>query len=326
VVVTEVDRRAAVPKVRAMERRHIGVLEVSVVGLGCNNFGMRITSDEAKAVVDAALDAGINYFDTAESYGDGRSETFLGAAVKGRRDEVLLATKWGGRGSGEHPGSASSVRAALEGSLARLGTDHLDHHQLHRPDPSTPIADTLGVLAELRAEGKVREIGCSNFTADQLHEAAAVATELGVAPFASVQNHYSLLTRDPEHDGVLAACERDGVAFVPYFPLESGVLTGKYRAGEPPPEGTRLAAWGPRAGSFMDDDRMALVERLTRWAGERDRSILDLAMSWLVTNPQVATVIAGATSPAQVQANTAAAGWSLTDAERAVVERILTSS
>lgn len=303
-----------------MERRHIGVLEVSVVGLGCNNFGMRISAAEAKAVVDAALDAGVSYFDTAESYGDGASEEYLGAAVAGRRDQVLIATKWGGRGSAEHPGAPAAVRASLEASLARLGTDHVDHYQLHLPDPTTPIADTLGALAELRAEGKVREIGCSNFTADQLDEAATVAAEAGLPPFASVQNHYSLLTRDPEDNGVLDACARHGIAFVPYFPLESGVLTGKYRRGEAPPDGSRLAAWGARGSGFLGDDRLARVAGMSDWAAERGHTILDLAMSWLVSNPRVATVISGATKPEQVRANVAAAGWALTAADRAALD------
>lgn len=303
-----------------MERRRIGAIEVSVVGLGCNNFGMRISAAEARAVVDAAIDAGVNYFDTAESYGDGASEEYLGAAVAGRRDRVVIATKWGGRGSAENPGGPAAVRASLEASLARLGTDHVDHYQLHLPDPTTPIADTLGVLAELRAQGKIREIGCSNFTAGQLDEAATVAGELGLPPFASVQNHYSLLTRDPESNGVLDACARHGVAFVPYFPLEAGVLTGKYRRGEAPPEGTRLAAWGARGEGFLGDDRLARVAAMSDWAAERGHTILDLAMSWLVSNPQVATVISGATKPDQVRANVAAASWALTAADRAALD------
>lgn len=291
-----------------------------MVGLGCNNFGMRISAAEAKAVVDAALDVGVNCFDTAESYGDGASEEYLGAALAGRRDRAVIATKWGGRGSVEHPGRPAAVRASLEASLARLGTDHVDHYQLHRPDPTTPIADTLGVLAELRAEGKVREIGCSNFTAEQLDEAAAAAVEAGLPPFASVQNHYSLLTRDPESNGVLDACARHGIAFVPYFPLEAGVLTGKYRRGEALPEGSRLAAWGARGEGFLGDDRLARVAALSDWVAERGHTILDLAMSWLVSNPQVATVISGATKPEQVRANVAAAGWALTTAERAALD------
>ena len=308
-----------------VERRRIGELEVSVVGLGCNNFGMRISAEETKAVVDAAIDAGVNYFDTAESYGGGgRSEEFLGAAIAGRRDQVIVATKWGSPSTATddapRPGSREGVRAALEGSLRRLGTDHVDHYQLHRPDPDTPLSETLGALAELRAEGKIREIGCSNFTADLLDAAVEAAAESGVDWFASVQNHYSLLTRDPERDGVLDACARHGIAFVPYFPLESGVLTGKYRADEPPPEGTRLAAWGERASRFKNDAAMAEVARLTRWAEDREHSILDLAVSWLVSNDQVASVICGATRPEQVRANVAAAGWALTDADRRDLE------
>ncbi len=296
------------------------------MGLGCNNFGMRISASEASSVVGAAIAAGVNYVDTAESYGGGRSEEFLGAAVAGRRDEVVIATKWGGRGAGEHPGAPGEVRSALESSLTRLQTDHVDHYQLHRPDPGTPIADTLAVLAELRTEGKVREIGCSNFSAEQLDDAATVADELDLAPFASVQNHYSLLTRDPERNGVLDACARHGIAFVPFFPLESGVLTGKYRPGEPPPEGTRLAAWGERAAMFLDDDRHERVATLRAWAGDRGHTILELAMSWLVGNPQVASVIAGATSADQIRANAAAAGWSLSAAERAEIDAILGAS
>ena len=296
-----------------------------MVGLGCNNFGMRLGADETRAVVDAAIEAGVNYFDTAESYGAGKSEEFLGAALAGRRDQVLIATKWGSRPTedGPSPGSSEAARAALEGSLRRLGTDHVDHYQLHRPDPHTPIAETLGALHELRAEGKIREIGCSNFDAGQLDEAAAAAASAGVQPFASVQNHYSLLTRDPEHDGVLDACARHAIAFVPYFPLESGVLTGKYHAGEPPPEGTRLAAWGERASQFNSDDKMARVAELETWADARGHSILELAMSWLVSNPLVASVISGATSPGQLRANVDAVGWSLTEQERADLEPLL---
>lgn len=301
-----------------MERRRIGVLEVSAVGLGCNNFGMKITSDETKAVVDAAIEAGVNYFDTAESYGGGRSEQFLGAALVGRRDEVVIATKWGASSSadGPRPGSPEAMREALDASLRRLGTDHVDHYQLHRPDPETPLSETLGALAELRDEGKIREIGCSNFSADLLDESEAVASELSVSPFASVQNRYSLLTRDPENDGVLAACARHDIAFVPYFPLESGVLTGKYEADKTPPEGTRLAAWGDRASRFKNADTMDQVAKLAEWAEARDHSILDLAMSWLVSNEQVASVICGATSPTQIHANVAAADWSLTSQDR----------
>lgn len=309
-----------------METRRIGRLEVSVVGLGCNNFGMTIDEGATKEVVDAALDAGINYFDTAELYGGGKSEEWLGRALGTRRDEVLLATKWGHSSSvkdGERGGDPARVRRSLEASLSRLGTDRVDHYQLHSPDPDTPVEETLGVLADLHREGKIAELGSSNFSAAQLDQAATVAGDQQLPPFASVQNHYSLLHRTPEADGVLAACARHGVAFVPYFPLESGLLSGKYRRGEPRPEGSRLAAWGKRGDAFIDDDKLVVVDQLQRWADAQGHSMLDLAMSWLATNPRVATVIAGATKPDQVRANAAAAGWSMTPEQRAEVEALV---
>jgi aryl-alcohol dehydrogenase-like predicted oxidoreductase len=309
-----------------METRPLGQLQVSVVGLGCNNFGMRLDADRTKLVVDAAIDAGINYFDTAESYGRGMSEEYLGRALAGRRADVLIATKWGhtvSLGDGEHGGDPVQIRSRLEASLARLGTDYVDHFQLHRPDPHTPAEETLGCLAELRAEGKIREIGCTHFTADEIAGAHTAAVEHGIAPYPSVQNHYSLLTRDPETDGVFDTCARLGMVFVPYFPLESGLLTGKYRLGQARPEGSRLAAWGDRADAFIDDARLEIVERLIAWTADRDHSLLDLALSWHTSHPLVATVIAGATSPAQVHANVAAASWALTAEDRAAVERVI---
>ncbi|MGH9135310.1 MAG: aldo/keto reductase [Ilumatobacteraceae bacterium] len=308
-----------------METRRIGTLEVSAVGLGCNNFGMRVDADGTRAVVDAAIAAGINYFDTAESYGRGQSEEFLGAALNGRRSDVLIATKWGHTSTlvdGERGGDPALIRRSLEASLRRLGTDYIDHYQLHRPDPETPQDVTLAALEELRVEGKIREIGCTYFTADELGDAQRAAAAAGVPGYPSVQNQYSLLTRAPETDGVFDVCRRTGVAFVPFFPLESGLLTGKYRLGEPPPEGTRLAAWGERASSFIDDDRLRTVAALTAFAERRGRSMLELAMSWLVSNPLVATVIAGATRPEQVAANVAASGWILTADDRAEVDAI----
>jgi aryl-alcohol dehydrogenase-like predicted oxidoreductase len=311
-----------------VEQRPIGVLKVSAVGLGCNNFGMRIDADATRAVVDAALDAGVTYFDTAESYGGGRSEEYLGRALGSRRTDVVVATKWGHpnyMADGERGGQPALIRTHLEASLARLGTDYVDHYQLHRPDPTTPIDETLGCLAQLRAEGKIREIGCSGFTADEFDESHEAATAAGIEPFASVQNHYSLLTRDPEADGVLDACERLGVAFVPYFPLESGLLTGKYRPGEELPEDSRLALWGDRATEFIDDDKLAAVTRLAAWCEARGHTLLDLAMSWLTTNPLVASVICGATMPEQIRANAATATWALTPEERAEVDALLAS-
>jgi aryl-alcohol dehydrogenase-like predicted oxidoreductase len=309
-----------------METRRIGTIEVSVVGLGCNNFGMAIDVDATRAVVDAAIEAGINYFDTAESYGQGQSEEYLGRALAGRRDEVLVATKWGHTASlaeGERGGDPELVRRSLDASLQRLGMDHVDHYQLHRPDPDTPITETLGVLDELRRAGKVREIGCTAFSADQLRDALDAGAAAGVAAFPSVQNHYSLLTRDPERDGVLELCAEAGVAFVPYFPLESGLLTGKYKAGQPLPEDSRLARWGPRSKAFIDDDKLAVVARLEAWAEARGHTLLELAMSYLASNPTVSSVIAGCTSPAQVRSNVAAATWALTEAERDEVRALV---
>ncbi len=310
----------------AMEQRALGRLQVSAVGLGCNNFGMRLDADGTRAVVDAAIDAGITYFDTAESYGQGRSEEFLGRAIEGRRSEVVIASKWGHTVSladGERGGDPAQIRARLEASLARLGTDYIDHYQLHRPDPETPPEETLGCLAELRDEGKIREIGCTHFSADELQGSADAAAGHDLAPYPSIQNHYSLLTRTPETDGVFEACERLGVAFVPYFPLESGLLTGKYRLGEDRPADSRLGAWGDRAADFIDDDKLAVVGRLTAWCQDRGRSLLELAISWHTSHPLVASVIAGATRPAQIEANVAAAGWALSPEDRVEVDAVI---
>lgn len=310
-----------------MERKSLGRLEVSAVGLGCNNFGSRIDGDETRAVVDAALEAGVTYFDTAEAYGNGASEELLGAALVGRREQAVVATKWGHTstlGEGERGGDPALIRAHLEASLRRLGTDYVDHYQLHRPDPHTPPAETLGCLAELREEGKILEYGCTHFTADELQGSHEAAASIGVDPYPSVQNHYSVLTRGPEVDGVFEACERLGIAFVPYFPLESGLLTGKYRAGSDRPEGSRLAT-SQRAEVFIDDDRLAVVERLIEWCASHGRSLLDLAISWHTSHPLVASVISGATKPEQVVANATAAGWALTEADRAEVDEIVAS-
>ncbi len=291
-----------------MDMRKIGSLEVSVVGLGCNNFGMRIGRKETAAVVDAALDAGINFFDTADIYGGTKSESYLGAALGARRDDIVLATKFGAPYE-DHEGGASPayIRRAVEDSLARLGTDHIDLYQQHVPDPKTPIAETIGALADLVAEGKIREFGCSNFTVDMLAEAAAF-TPPGSSGYVSVQNQYNILYREPE-DGVLDYCERTGMAFLPYFPLASGLLSGKYHAGEPPPEGTRLAAMGDRAAGQLTEERLATVAALNELAAGHGHGVLDLAFGWLLSRPVVASVIAGATRPAQIAANVAAGGW-----------------
>ena len=309
-----------------MEQRKLGELDVSVVGLGCNNFGARLDAEATKVVVDAAIDAGINYFDTAESYSNGLSEEYLGQALQGRRDQVIVASKWGHTShlaEGERGGAPAHIRARLEASLKRLDTDYIDHYQLHRPDPETPAEETLGCLAELQAEGKIREIGCTHFTAAELRSSRAAAAAEGIAMYPSVQNHYSLLTRDPETNGVFDACGELGIAFVPYFPLESGLLSGKYRLGQDRPSGSRLAIWGDRAARFIDDDRLAIVERLIEFTESQGRNLLDLAIGWHTSHPLVASVIAGATKPEQIHANVAAASWTLTEQERSDVDRVI---
>jgi aryl-alcohol dehydrogenase-like predicted oxidoreductase len=292
-----------------MDTRKIGSLTVSVVGLGCNNFGMSIGSAETDAVVGAALDAGITLFDTADVYGGTKSEEYLGAALGSRRDEIVLATKFGLPYEG-HAGGAtpSAIRAALDASLRRLGTDHVDLYQLHRPVPSTPIAETLGTLAELVAEGKVREFGCSNFDGPMLEEAAAAVID-GAAGFVSVQNHYNILRRQAE-DEVLPFCDATGTAFLPFYPLASGILSGKYKAGQEAPAGTRLATLGERAKKELSDERLAKVSALDALAQSEGHTVLDLAFAWLLSRPAVASVIAGATKPEQVAANVAAGQWS----------------
>jgi aryl-alcohol dehydrogenase-like predicted oxidoreductase len=282
-------------------------LRVSRVGVGCNNFGGRIDLDETRAVVEAALDAGVTFFDTAETYGGGHSERFLGEILEGRRERVVIATKFGW---GEHEGHGDTgyIQNAIGGSLERLRTDYIDLYYLHKPDPSTPIAETLGALDQLVREGKVRAIGCSNFSAEQLAEADRVAREIGTDRFTVVQNQYSLLERRDDAD-VLPLCRELDVSYVPYFPLASGLLTGKYRREEPAPEGTRLA------GRTIDDERFDRVEALTAFAGERGHTLHELAMSALASTPGMGSIIAGATKPEQVQANAAAASWKLSDEE-----------
>jgi aryl-alcohol dehydrogenase-like predicted oxidoreductase len=303
-----------------MQTRRIGSLEVSIVGLGCNNFGMRIGEEDSARVTHAAIDAGITFFDTADIYGSTRSEVFLGRALAGRRDGVVIATKFGMKiDAGREGARPEYVRRAADDSLRRLGTDRIDLYQLHQPDPAVPIADTLGALEDLVRAGKVREIGCSNFSAGQLRDARA-ACEPGAAQFVSVQNELSLLHREAERE-VLPECGRLGIKFLPYFPLASGLLTGKYRRGEPAPADTRLSqTWA--STRFLSDERLATVDALTAFARSREHSILELAISWLTSRPIIASVIAGATSPEQVRANAGAAGWQLTDADRAEVDRI----
>jgi aryl-alcohol dehydrogenase-like predicted oxidoreductase len=280
-------------------------LEVTVVGLGCNNFGGRIDEEASRAVIDAALDAGVTFFDTADVYGNGGgSEEIIGRALGSRRDQVVLATKFGhGPADGETArGSRPYIRKAIAASLRRLQTDRVDLYQYHRPDGVTPIEETLGALQELVQEGTVRAIGSSNFTAAMVEQAHAIAGDRGLTPFASEQSEYSWLARAAE-DELLPACERLDVGFIPYFPLASGLLTGKYRRGEPAPAGTRLH------GRELDEAKLDRVEQLEAFARDRGATLLELAVGGLLAQPAVASVIAGATQPEQVRANVQAARW-----------------
>ena len=311
-------------KEATLETRRIGSLEVSAVGLGCNNFGWKLDEHATAAVVHAALDAGITFFDTADNYGSTQSEAFLGRALGTRRDHAVIATKFGMAVDDRRRGARPEyVRQACEDSLRRLGTDRIDLYQLHQPDPSVPIQDTLGALNDLVRAGKVREIGCSNFSVEQLREAEA-AIHPGAARFVSVQNEYNLLHRDPERD-VIPECRRLGMAFLPFFPLASGLLTGKYRQGQPPPEGSRLATVD-RFAKTATDRSLAIVESLFQFATSHGHTLLELAISWLARHPTVASVIAGATSPQQVKTNAAGARWAFTAEESAEVEELLSRS
>ena len=304
-----------------METRSIGSLHVTVVGLGCNNFGWRIDAAATAKVVDAALDAGINFFDTADLYGNGQSEEFLGKALGDRRKKVIVATKFGMKLDEQHQGARPEyVRSAAEASLKRLGTDHIDLYQLHQPDPTVPIEDTLGALKELIDAGKVREIGCSNFNLEQLRAAEKAGEKVG-ARFVSVQNQYSLFHRDDEKD-VIPECERAGLAYLPYFPLANGLLTGKYRLGKPLPPGSRAKdGFGPKV---FTDDNLAKVEALIQFAESRGHTLLELASAWLLSQKAIASVIAGAKSAEQVKANAAAAGWKLTPQDLAEIDKRMT--
>jgi aryl-alcohol dehydrogenase-like predicted oxidoreductase len=277
--------------------RKLGPLEVSVVGLGCNNFGRRVDEDGTRVVVDAALQSGVMFFDTAESYGGGQSESFLGLALQGRRDQVVLATKFGGA-PGAAKGKPRQIRSALEGSLRRLQTDHVDLYQHHQEDPDTPLAETIGALDELVREGKIRAYGTSNYSPAKLEEAAALAQ----GAYVSEQSEYSWLEREAERE-LLPTCERLGLGFIPYFPLASGLLTGKYRRGEPPPAGTRLH------GREISDEEHDRIDALQAFAEKHGVTLLEVAIGGLAAQSPVASVIAGATKPEQVRANAAAGAW-----------------
>lgn len=302
-----------------MDTRTVGAsdLVVSVAGLGCNNFGMRADADQTKAIVDAALDAGITFFDTARMYGGGKSEEFLGAALKGTRDRVVIATKFGAPTSPDaRNGSRETVFAECESSLDALGTDYIDLYQMHYSDARTPIEETLGALTELVEQGKVRYIGCSNFTGWQIADAAWTARTEGLTPFVSLQNEWSLLERGIETE-VIGACDRFGLGVLPYFPLASGVLTGKVKRGEGAPEGSRLTL--SYFATYLTDANLAAAERVAAWAADHGRTLHEVALSYLASSPVTASVIAGASRPEQVTANAAATRTDLTAEERAEI-------
>jgi aryl-alcohol dehydrogenase-like predicted oxidoreductase len=305
-----------------VETRRIGTLEVSVIGLGCNNFGWKIDESTTRRVIDASIARGINFLDTADTYGKTTSEEFIGRALEGRRTSVIIATKFGKPVDPTRTGARPEyVHQACNDSLRRLGTDYIDLYQLHAPDPTVPIADTLGALDELVKAGKVREIGCSNFSADQLREADEASRRGHLARFVSVQNHYNMLRRDDEADAI-PECERLGIAYLPYFPLESGLLTGKYRLGQSAPAGTRIAEGGWLASKFTNEN-LAIIERLIAFAESRKHTLLELSISWLLRYSVVASVIAGATRPDQVSTNAAAPNWKLTPEDIEAVDEIL---
>ena len=309
-----------------MEYRNVGRsgLQVSVAGLGCNNFGMRIDKEQTAAVVHRALELGVTLFDTADIYGGTRSEEFLGAALGERRKNVVVATKFVGP-VGEGPlnrgASRRHVFDAVEGSLRRLGTDWIDLYQIHFPDVTTPIEETLRALDDIVRQGKVRYIGCSNFSSWQMVEAQWTARTQHFTPLISSQNEYNLLDRRIERE-LVPACQEYGLGILPYFPLASGFLSGKYRQGEKPPEGTRIAAWGARGEEILSERNFAILSGLERFAEQRGRTVLDVAIGWLASHDYLPSVIAGATKPEQVEQNVKAGEWRLTPEEMAEVDAI----
>lgn len=308
-----------------MEYRNLGGsgLKVSVVGLGCNNFGMRCDEATGVTVVREALEQGINFFDTADVYGGLQSEVILGKALEGvDRSSVVIATKFA-MPTGERMQGASRgyIMSAVEASLGRLNTDYIDLYQQHRPDPETPIEETLRALDDLVRAGKVRYLGNSNFSGWQIADADWTARHLGLNRFVTAQNNYNLLDRRVERE-VIPACRRFDLGMLPYFPLASGMLTGKYRRGERPAEGTRLSGMGARGEALMNERNFDTVEALDAFARERGHTLLELAVSWLAAAPQVASVIAGATKPEQAAQNVAAASWRLSPEELAAIDEL----
>ena len=306
-----------------METKRIGGangFDISVVGLGCNAFGRRLDEETSRPVILAALDAGITFFDTAEIYGDGLSEEFIGRALAGRRKEIVLATKFGLRTNnvpGKGRGSRANAMAAVDKSLKRLHTDYIDLYQFHMPDPTTPIAETLEAMNDMVKAGKVRLIGCSNFSAAQMREAIDTAKEMALDCFVTAQNEWSVLERDIE-DELVPVCAEHSIGILPYYPLAKGLLTGKYRRGETAPEGSRLAGSGDLSGADFD-----VLENLENFATNRGVNLLTLAVSWLASQPTVASVISGAARADQLAQNAAAAAWKMTADDLAQIDRIV---
>lgn len=306
-----------------MEARQLGAdgPRLSVVGLGCNNFGMKLDLDASAAVINAAIEAGITHLDTAEMYGQGKSEEFIGATLGSRRDDVVIATKFLPRPKDVpyEPGALRKrITEACEGSLRRLRTDRIDLYYQHYPDADAPVEEALETLDELVGRGKVLHIASSNVTAAQVDAAAAAAAAASLARFCGTQIHWNLLNRDVERDVVPAARKHD-MGLVPYFPLASGMLTGKYRRGEPHPAGSRFDTLSFFAGRFATDENFARVQALTAFAGQRGHTIGELAIAWLAAQDGVASVIAGATTPEQVRANADAVAWTLTAEDLAAI-------
>ncbi|HLI21792.1 MAG TPA: aldo/keto reductase [Stellaceae bacterium] len=311
-----------------METRTLGKNgpRVSVVGVGCNNFGGRIDLAGTRQVVGKALDLGINFFDTADTYGGrgynnyGGSEVDLGIALGARRKDVVLATKFGMQMPAGSGASRAYVMSACEASLKRLKTDYIDLYQIHYPDAQTPIEETLRALDDLVKQGKVRFIGCSNFSAAQIDEAMAVSQRAKLASFVSSQDEYSIVVRDVEQSKLPAAAKH-GLGFLPYFPLASGLLTGKYKRNQPGPKGARLSGPG-MSGRYLNDANWAIVEKLEAFCAARGKSLLELAFAWLLAHNAVSSVIAGATSAEQIEQNARCAAWQLTAADKEEIDKL----